>query len=960
MKTQMTTDLSAVISDVISSNQCIKRRLRRFSLSVFICIFYLCLSVFAENKVITSVKKWQYIETPHFRVYHYPEEKDLLPTVSDILEVTFNTTTRFYEYAPSKKMPFFIYRTHNEFEQTNIVDIGEGTGGVTEAFKNRFLVYNDGSVRWLRNVIPHEFTHVIQFAILYEESPLLKAMRLARGIFIPLWMMEGMAEYNTKLNGDTDATIREMVIRDMVSTKNVLSLKNLNTFNHLKPHQITPAYKLSESAYHFLVNEYGPDKPQKLLKSLRDKLDTTEAFYDTLNISPGLFIKKWEEWLYEEYEDKITDYKEAVDYGTKLTADNNDNIPDANTNPALATCSTADKKIAFISDEDGINKLVLMNLSTRQKEILAAGNTNDIDVIHNDRVSFSPDGSMITFSGEKTQQDYIYICEIGTKKLSKLPVNITTVESPCFSADGKKLVFVGMETCYNDIYEFNFADKSVKKLTDDKESQALPVYNPDGQFIAFSQENADASSPSTPQSDIFVLDMNTGKKTQLTNFAGDESEPSVSPDGKKIIFTADEKRGSPVNIYTVSVDGSNLQKCTNLLTGAFTPSFSADGQNVVFSYYRNFRKDIYIADISAFDNKISEIKLNEFLVETSTGKEGEEYLSSPVFPYRFKPSVDILVPFLMYHSEYGLFLATYWQASELLGNHEIYNQLLYASQTGELQYAVGYSYKKWRPQFVFSSVGQNEEYLTTDEETIKEKEHAQTVTVIYPLNRFNRIETAISTKKYTEENNSQNQIIATTRTNRYSVAFDRNTITGKYLYARYGSNFRVLYREAFKNYDGDIKYNEYAARYEKYFPAFTESALVFANLFLVSEGENKRYFRLPLRGFSHSDAYHYNYILATTVEYRFPILTLEQVWPLSDFFLKSINWFFYTDNGLGINSTAELENTAVSDIKNSVGSGVRFYTFLAGYLLPVTIDYAKRTNDSGDRWAFSLGVSFDY
>ena len=219
--------------------------------------------VFAENKVITDIKKWDYIETEHFYIYHYPEEKEILPIVSEICEETFQTTTRFYEFRPSKKIPFFIYRNHNEFEQTNIVSVGEGTGGVTEAFKSRFLIYHDGSLKWLKNVIPHEFTHVIQFKVLYEESAILKALRLARGIFIPLWMMEGMAEYNT---GEIDATNREMIIRDMVSNNNILLLKNLSTFNHLKPHQITPAYKISETAYHFLVDEYGPDKPQAMLK----------------------------------------------------------------------------------------------------------------------------------------------------------------------------------------------------------------------------------------------------------------------------------------------------------------------------------------------------------------------------------------------------------------------------------------------------------------------------------------------------------------------------------------------------------------------------------------------------------------------------------------------------------------------------------------------------------------------
>ena len=47
-------------------------------------------------------------------------------------------------------------------------------------------------------------------------------------------------------------------------------------------------------------------------------------------------MKKWEEWLYEKYNDKITGFKEAKDYGLKLTEDNGDNIPDFNESRGLA------------------------------------------------------------------------------------------------------------------------------------------------------------------------------------------------------------------------------------------------------------------------------------------------------------------------------------------------------------------------------------------------------------------------------------------------------------------------------------------------------------------------------------------------------------------------------------------------------------------------------------------------
>ena len=904
--------------------------------------------LFCENKVIIEQKKWEYVTTKHFKIYYYPESRQLLPVLTDILEDVFSRTTRFYEYAPLGKIPFFIYRDHNDFEQTNIADIGEGTGGVTEALKNRFLVFSDGSIRWLNNVISHEFAHEMYFTLIYEESPILKALRLARGIFIPLWFVEGLAEYNT---GNIDATAREMMIRDMVYNKSVISIENLSSFNHLKPHQVTPAYKLSDTAIRFIVDEYGNDKPQKILKSLREKMDTDPAFEDVINNSLWLFEKKWEEWIYEQYEDKVKNFRQAADYGREITADGGDNIPDFNTDPAV---SPDGKSIAYITDEDGINKLVITDIRGKNKRVIAEGNNRTIDIIHNDKISFSPDGEILAFSGEKTQKDYIYLCELKTDRISRLPLDIFTVKSPSFSPNGEKIAFIGMKTVYSDIYEYYLKNGTAIQITDDPEDQGSPSYSPDGNFLVFTQE-----SPAALQSDIYLMDLKNNNKIRITDSPGNDASPSFSPDGKQIIYTSDGEPGMPVNIYTISLGDSRIKRETNLLNGAFFPVFTPDGNSVCFSYYNNFRQDLYLVNVSSFDGAaVSTSPYSGFSQGESTGAAVSSLVAAP---YRFKPSLDILVPFLMYHSEYGLFLATYWQASELFGDHEISSQIMYLSETGDLQYSFGYSYKKWRPQFQFSLEGENSETLSEFEEIYKERQHAQSLSVIYPFDRFNDMELDLSTNKYYEKNTTLDMITADERTNIYTVAYDRNTTTGKYMYARYGSNLRMLFRNAVKKFDGDYAYRECAARYEKYFPAFSQSALVLGTLGITSEGDEKRYFRLPLRGFSHADdEYCYNRLIAATLEYRFPLITLENVWPSSDFFIKSVNCFCYTDNGIGFNSSDEFIRLKTYDIQNSVGSGLRLYSFVAGYLLPVTVDYAKKTNDSTGRWNFMLGVSLPF
>lgn len=83
-----------------------------------------------------------------------------------------------------------------------------------------------------------------------------------------------------------------------------------------------------------------------------------------------------------------------------------------------------------------------------------------------------------------------------------------------------------------------------------------------------------------PEYDIFVSDLNGKVVKQLTKSPGYDGEATVSPDGKKIVFTSD--RSGDLELYTMNIDGSNVQQITNELGydgGAF---FSSDSKRLVF------------------------------------------------------------------------------------------------------------------------------------------------------------------------------------------------------------------------------------------------------------------------------------------------------------------------------------------------------------------------------------------
>jgi cytochrome c553 len=84
-----------------------------------------------------------------------------------------------------------------------------------------------------------------------------------------------------------------------------------------------------------------------------------------------------------------------------------------------------------------------------------------------------------------------------------------------------------------------------------------------------------------------------GVVTPITNFTGASvSDPCVSFDGKKILFSMRPQSGSNKNIYEINVDGSGLRQVTNGGGHDFDPQYLPDG-TIMFTSSRARQMDEY-------------------------------------------------------------------------------------------------------------------------------------------------------------------------------------------------------------------------------------------------------------------------------------------------------------------------------------------------------------------------------
>jgi Tol biopolymer transport system component len=184
------------------------------------------------------------------------------------------------------------------------------------------------------------------------------------------------------------------------------------------------------------------------------------------------------------------------------------------------------------------------------------------------------------------------------------------------SPDGRKIVFTSLKDGDLDIYVMNADGSGVKQLTSQLGYDGGAWWSPDGKQIVYR-----ANHPSTPteikaytdllaqrlvrpnKMDLWLMDADGNNQRQITRLGAASFGPSWTADGQKIIFSSNhhtDPRLGNFDLFLVNRDGSGLEQVTTAPTFDGFPMFSPDGRKVVWASNRHdanpHETNIFIAD----------------------------------------------------------------------------------------------------------------------------------------------------------------------------------------------------------------------------------------------------------------------------------------------------------------------------------------------------------------------------
>jgi eukaryotic-like serine/threonine-protein kinase len=191
--------------------------------------------------------------------------------------------------------------------------------------------------------------------------------------------------------------------------------------------------------------------------------------------------------------------------------------------------------------------------------------------------SWSPDGKTLATPLGNTAENYMTVAAVSVESgdiKSLTPQKWDEVRQVAWLSDGSRLLVTAKEqaTANFNIWEISSSSGEAKKITNDLNSYTTISLAADSNTLATIQTERMANLWVMPPKD-------SAHATQITQGRGFDSQPSWTPDGK-IVYTSNASGSN--NLYLIDPRGANSKQLSFGSGLSRSPSVSPDGRHIVF------------------------------------------------------------------------------------------------------------------------------------------------------------------------------------------------------------------------------------------------------------------------------------------------------------------------------------------------------------------------------------------
>jgi hypothetical protein len=564
---------------------------------------------FGRNKVQWEAFDFKVLQTEHFDIYYYDDEADVVHDVARMSERWYARLSRVFNHS-FKKKPIVLYANSADFHQTTTTGgtLGEGTGGFTDAFMNRVVLPLTGDYAQNDHVLGHEMVHVFQYDIAASSNQQRRRFALEA---LPLWIIEGMAEYFSK--GRVDP-LTAMWIRDATIHDRMPDIRELTRDSRYFP------YRYGQALMAYIGARFGDEAVVRYFMAA-GVVGPEDAVERALGISPKQLFADWAESSRELYNPVVASSaaelagplvgkkpeappaEPAVDEKERRRRRRRRGVTELNVGPAL---SPDGRYIAFLSARE-LFSIDLFLADAKTGKVIRKLVSSDRDP-HYESLRFiesagawSPDNRRIAFITFAKGDNYLSFVDVETRNTEHVKVpGLAAITNVAWSPDGRTIAISGQTTGVSDLFLYDVESKDVRRLTGDKYADLQPAWSPDGRTIVFATDRGRDTvleQLRMTRMRLATIEVSSGTIRELATFPSAlHINPQYGPDGS-IYFIANPD-GIP-DVYRMAPSGQ-LSRLTTVDSGVagitdMSPALSVASRtgDIAFSVFEDDNYNIY-------------------------------------------------------------------------------------------------------------------------------------------------------------------------------------------------------------------------------------------------------------------------------------------------------------------------------------------------------------------------------